>query len=49
MGTYELFELEPVIRVLTTLFGNEGFWLPLVDMVYGDVEEVFVSVYGNYI
>ncbi len=49
MGTYELFETEPVIRVLAKLLSSEGFWLPLVDMVYGVVEEVFVFVYGNYI
>ncbi len=35
--------------MLAKLFGCEGFLLPLVDMLYGVVEEVFVSVNGNNI
>ncbi len=31
------------------LFDSEGFRLLLVDVVYGVVEEMFVSVNGNYI
>jgi hypothetical protein len=49
MGSNELFESKPVIRVLAKLFGSEGFWLPLIDMVYGVVEDVFMSVNDNCI
>ena len=50
MGSYELFGFKPVIRVLAKLFGScEDFLLPSVDMVYGVVEEVFMSVNYNNI
>ncbi len=49
VGAYELLGLEPGVRVLAELLGSEGFRLLLIDMEYGVVQEVFVSIYGDYV